>query len=48
VYSEPGGVKHNHFARTDADSVIVQISGYGPTDTRNFDAANEPKAQEKK
>src|SRR4029079_9364315 len=21
VYSEPGGVKHNHFARTDADPV---------------------------
>ena len=33
VYSEPGGVTHNHFARTDADAVIVQISGYGPTDT---------------
>jgi quercetin dioxygenase-like cupin family protein len=48
VYSEPGGVKHNHFARTDADPVIVQISGYGPTDTRYFDAANEPKSQKKK
>src|SRR5438445_6587873 len=48
VYSEPGGVKHNHFARTDADAVIVQISGYGPTDTHYFDAANEPKSQEKK
>jgi quercetin dioxygenase-like cupin family protein len=46
VYSEPG--KHNHFARTDADSVIVQISGYGPTDTRYFHAANEPKSQTKK
>jgi hypothetical protein len=46
VYSEPG--KHNHFARTGADSVIVQISGYGPTDTRYFDAANEPKSQTKK
>jgi len=43
VYSEPG--KHNHFARTDADLVIVQISGFGPTDTRYFDAANEPKSQ---
>ena len=48
VYSEPGGVKHNHFARTDADAVIVQISGYGPTDTHYFDAANEPKSQKKK
>ncbi len=46
VYSEPG--KHNHFARTDADPVIVQISGYGPTDTRYFDPANEPKSQKKK
>jgi len=44
VYSEPGGTKHNHFARTDADPVVVQISGYGPTDTRYFDAANSPKS----
>jgi uncharacterized RmlC-like cupin family protein len=43
VYSEPGGVKQNHFARTDADSVIVQISGYGPTDTHYFNPADEPK-----
>ncbi len=42
VYSEPGGVQHNHFARTEADPVIVQVSGYGPTDTRYFEAANEP------
>src|SRR5258707_5369819 len=48
VYSEPGGVKHNHFARTEADPVIVHISGYGPTDTHYFDAANEPKSQKKK
>ena len=41
VYSEPGG--HNHFARTDKDAVIVQISGYGPTDTRYFNPADEPK-----
>jgi hypothetical protein len=40
VYSEPGG--HNHFARTDKDAVIVQISGYGPTDTRYFNPADEP------
>src|SRR4030095_15284832 len=33
VYSEPGGPSHNHFARTEKDPVIVQISGYGPTDT---------------
>ena len=48
VYSEPGGVDHNHFARTDADPVIVQISGYGPTDTHYFDAVNDPKSQEQK
>jgi len=46
VYSEPGG--DNHFARTDADPVIVEISGYGPTDTRYFDPANDPRSREKK
>src|SRR3981081_3188057 len=35
VYSEPGG--GNHFARTDTDPVIVELSGYGPTDTHYFD-----------
>lgn len=43
VYSEPGGVDHNHFARTQDDAVIVLISGYGPTDTRYVDPANTPK-----
>ncbi len=46
VYSEPGG--DNHFARTGADPVIVQISGYGPTDTRYFEAANDPRWRDKK
>jgi pimeloyl-ACP methyl ester carboxylesterase/uncharacterized RmlC-like cupin family protein len=41
VYSEPGGV--THFAQTDADPVLVEISGFGPTDTRYFDPANTPK-----
>jgi pimeloyl-ACP methyl ester carboxylesterase/uncharacterized RmlC-like cupin family protein len=41
VYSEPGGV--THFAQTDADPVLVEISGFGPTNTRYFDAANTPK-----
>jgi hypothetical protein len=45
VYSEPGGLHHNHFARTDTDAVVVQISGFGPTDTHYFDAANEPGSQ---
>ena len=47
VYSEPGGVGHNHFARTDKDAVVVHISGYGPTDTHYFDPVNEPKAAAK-
>ena len=46
VYSEPGG--HNHLARTEDDPVIVQVSGYGPTDTHYFDPANDPRAREKK
>jgi quercetin dioxygenase-like cupin family protein len=48
VYSEPGGLGHNHFARTDSEAVIVEISGYGPTDTRYFDARNDPKSRESK
>jgi quercetin dioxygenase-like cupin family protein len=48
VYSEPGGVSHNHFARTEADAVIVQISGYGPTDTHYFDAVNDPTPRKNK
>jgi len=40
VYSEPGGI--DHFARTGDEPVIVHICGYGPTDTRYFDPANEP------
>jgi pimeloyl-ACP methyl ester carboxylesterase/uncharacterized RmlC-like cupin family protein len=42
VYSEPGGV--THFAQTDVEPVLVEISGFGPTDTRYFDPANTPKA----
>jgi len=45
VYSEPGG--RNHFGRTEAEPVIVQVSGYGPTDTRYFDPANDPRARGK-
>jgi quercetin dioxygenase-like cupin family protein len=46
VYSEPGG--QNHFARTDTTAVIVEISGYGPTDTHYFDSANDPNSKGKK
>jgi len=42
VYSEPGG--KNHFAQTADSAVIVEISGYGPTDTKYFDPANDPAA----
>jgi quercetin dioxygenase-like cupin family protein len=46
LYSEPGG--DNHFAQTDADPVIVEISGYGPTDTNYFEAKNDPKSRQRK
>ncbi len=42
VYSEPG--RENHFARTGAQPVLVQITGVGPTDTRYVDSADAPKA----
>jgi hypothetical protein len=40
VYSEPGG--GNHFARTGAEPVLVEISGVGPTDTRYVNPADAP------
>jgi quercetin dioxygenase-like cupin family protein len=46
VYSEPGG--DNHFAQADNDAVVVEVSGYGPTDTHYFEAANDPRSREKK
>jgi len=42
VYSEPGGV--NHFARTTDTPVVVHLSGYGPTDTRYFNPADDPES----
>ena len=45
VYSEPGGV--NHFARTADTPVVVHISGYGPTDTRYFNSADDPESSRK-
>ena len=45
VYSEPGDV--THFAQTGDTAVVVQISGYGPTDTKYFDPANDPSAGSK-
>jgi hypothetical protein len=40
VYSEPGGV--SHFAQTGAEPVLVEISGFGPTDTHYMDPKDEP------
>ena len=40
VYSEPGG--KTHFAKTTASPVVVEISGYGPTNTAYFEPANDP------
>ena len=45
VYSEPGGV--NHFARTAEDSVVVQIFGFGPTNTRYFNPTDDPENSKK-
>jgi hypothetical protein len=45
VYSEPGGL--NHFARTADDPVVVHISGFGPTDTRYFNPADDPENSKK-
>jgi quercetin dioxygenase-like cupin family protein len=45
VYSEPGGV--NHFARTTDTPVVVHISGFGPTDTRYFNPADDPESSQK-
>jgi len=45
VYSEPGGV--NHFARTTDTAVVVHVSGYGPTDTRYFNPADDPESKHK-
>jgi quercetin dioxygenase-like cupin family protein len=43
VYSEPGGAHNNHFARTEDEPVMVHITGFGPTDTRYVDPADDPK-----
>jgi quercetin dioxygenase-like cupin family protein len=45
VYSEPAGT--THFAQTTSDPVIVQICGFGPTNTQYFDPANDPQANTK-
>jgi hypothetical protein len=44
-YSEPGGI--THFAQTGDEPVLVEISGFGLTDTHYFDPANTPKTARK-
>jgi pimeloyl-ACP methyl ester carboxylesterase/quercetin dioxygenase-like cupin family protein len=46
VYSEPGGT--NHFARTGAEPVLVQITGVGPTDTRYVNPTDAPKGSDRR
>ena len=45
VYSEPA--RRNHFAKTGNEAVIVEISGYGPTDTNYVNPADDPGAKQK-
>lgn len=45
VYSEPGGM--NHFARRRDTPVVAHISGYGPTDTRYLNPADDPESSHK-
>jgi pimeloyl-ACP methyl ester carboxylesterase/quercetin dioxygenase-like cupin family protein len=46
VYSEPAG--GSHFAETGDEPVLVEISGFGPTDTNYVNPADEPKPRAKK
>jgi len=45
VYSEPG--RMNHFARTGPEDVLVEISGFGPTDTQYVNRADGPKTPDR-
>jgi hypothetical protein len=45
VYSEPGGT--NHFARSGGEPVLVEISGFGPTDTHYVNPADAPKTPDR-
>lgn len=40
-YNEPAGVAH--FAETRAESAVVLITGFGPTDTEYVEAAQDPR-----
>jgi pimeloyl-ACP methyl ester carboxylesterase len=43
VYSEPADGAH--FAQTGSEPVLVEISGFGPTDTHYVNPADEPKSK---
>jgi uncharacterized RmlC-like cupin family protein len=40
-YTEPADIPH--FAETRSESVVLHITGYGPTDTNYVDAAADPR-----
>lgn len=46
VYSEPGEGNF-HFAQTGDEAVVVNITGFGPTDTHYFDPRDEPSNRSK-
>jgi uncharacterized RmlC-like cupin family protein len=39
-YTEPAGTPH--FAKTESEAVVVDITGYGPSDTKYVNAADSP------
>jgi hypothetical protein len=43
-----GRLKPQSFRPDRPEPVVVQISGFGPTDTHYFDAVNDPRSREKK
>ena len=45
VYSEPG--QTNHFAHSGSEPVLVEISGFGPTDTRYVNPADAAKTADR-
>ncbi len=46
VYSEPAVA--NHFAQTQGSDVVIEISGYGPTDTRYVEPERGPESKKEK
>lgn len=44
IYTEPS--RQNHFAQTTAEPVIVQFTGFGPTDTKYVNPSDAPPTQQ--